>query len=126
MRISDWSSDVCSSDLFQIYWCGTREQMTARLDRAKRAGIPGLIVTLDWSFSHGRDWGSPDIPEQLDLKTSIKHSPELLTSPRYAWRYGRYTIEHRSLPDLHRSEEHTSETPVTNAHLVCRPLLEKK
>jgi heme/flavin dehydrogenase (mycofactocin system) len=86
---------------FQIYWCGTREQMTARIDRAKRAGVPGLIVTLDWSFSHGRDWGSPDIPEALDLKTSIKHSPELLTSPRYAWRYGRYTLEHRSLPDLH-------------------------
>src|SRR3546814_4804071 len=28
-------------------------------------------------------------------------------------------------PGLHRSEEHTS-TPVTNAHLVCRPLHEKK
>src|SRR3546814_10064612 len=27
---------------------------------------------------------------------------------------------------LYRSEEHTSETPVTNAHLVCRLLLEKK
>src|SRR3546814_4681273 len=27
---------------------------------------------------------------------------------------------------LDRSEEHTSETPVTNAHLVCRLLLEKK
>src|SRR3546814_3587564 len=26
----------------------------------------------------------------------------------------------------HRSEEHTSELPVTNAHLVCRLLLEKK
>src|SRR3546814_4444421 len=25
-----------------------------------------------------------------------------------------------------RSEEHTSKTPVTNAHLVCRLLLEKK
>src|SRR3546814_8312214 len=25
-----------------------------------------------------------------------------------------------------RSEEHTSETPVTNTHLVCRLLLEKK
>src|SRR3546814_7297860 len=25
-----------------------------------------------------------------------------------------------------RSEEHTSETPVTNAHLVCRLLLDKK
>src|SRR3546814_8749103 len=27
---------------------------------------------------------------------------------------------------VRRSEEHTSETPVTNAHLVCRLLLEKK
>src|SRR3546814_1076303 len=27
---------------------------------------------------------------------------------------------------LTRSEEHTSELPVTNAHLVCRLLLEKK
>ncbi len=86
--------------LFQLYWCGAREEMTARLDRAKQAGIPGLIVTLDWSFSHGRDWGSPSIPEQLDLRTSIKHAPELLTSPRYAWRYARFTIEHRSLPEL--------------------------
>src|SRR3546814_6877920 len=29
-------------------------------------------------------------------------------------------------PRGRRSEEHTSETPVTNAHLVCRLLLEKK
>src|SRR3546814_4848257 len=35
----------------------------------------------------------------------------------------RYQRE-RSL--LFRSEEHTSELPVTNAHLVCRLLLEKK
>lgn len=86
---------------FQIYWCGTREQMTARLDRAKRAGVPGLIVTLDWSFSHGRDWGSPDIPEELDVRTTLEHSPELLTSPRYAWRYGKQFLERRALPDLH-------------------------
>ncbi|HEX4902625.1 MAG TPA: pre-mycofactocin synthase MftD [Acidimicrobiales bacterium] len=93
--------EVNPQTFFQIYWCGTREQMTARIDRAKRAGVPGLIVTLDWSFSHGRDWGSPDIPEQLDLRTTLKHAPELLTKPKYAWRYGRYTIQHRELPDLH-------------------------
>jgi heme/flavin dehydrogenase (mycofactocin system) len=86
---------------FQIYWCGTRAEMTARIDRAKRAGVPGLIVTLDWSFSHGRDWGSPDIPEALDLRTSLRHAPELVTRPVYAYRYARYTLEHRSLPDLH-------------------------
>src|SRR3546814_3125259 len=85
---------------FQIYWCGTRDQMTARLDRAKRAGIPGLIVTLDWSFSHGRDWGSPSIPEQLDLKTSLKHSPNLLTPPPNAWRSAPYPLQHPALPDL--------------------------
>src|SRR3546814_5798512 len=32
----------------------------------------------------------------------------------------------RAPGDNGRSEEHTSETPVTNAHLVCRLLLEKK
>lgn len=86
---------------FQIYWCGTREQMMERIDRAKRAGVAGMIVTLDWSFSHGRDWGSPHIPEELDLRTSIKHAPELVTKPRYAWRYGKQFLEQRSLPDLH-------------------------
>jgi hypothetical protein len=43
---------------FQVYWCGTRDQIQQRLDRAMRAGAVGLIVTLDWSFSHGRDWGT--------------------------------------------------------------------
>src|SRR3546814_2098093 len=33
---------------------------------------------------------------------------------------------HLAAGDRVRSEEHTSETPVTNAHLVCRFLLEKK
>ncbi len=51
---------------FQMYWTGSREQMIARIERARAAGAVGLIVTLDWSFSMGRDWGSPAIPEQID------------------------------------------------------------
>src|ERR1700743_3211710 len=47
---------------FQIYWAGSREDIAARLDRARAAGAVGVIVTLDWSFSNGRDWGSPGIP----------------------------------------------------------------
>src|SRR3954464_8377851 len=72
---------------FQVYWCGSREQIQARLDRAKRAGAVGLIVTLDWSFSHGRDWGSPFIPDQIDLKTMVKMAPEVIVRPRWlsAW-----------------------------------------
>jgi heme/flavin dehydrogenase (mycofactocin system) len=68
---------------FQIYWCGSRDQILQRLDRAKRAGCAGLIVTLDWSFSHGRDWGSPAIPEQLDVKTMLKFAPQVVTHPRW-------------------------------------------
>ena len=52
---------------FQLYWAGSREQIVARIDRARAAGARGLIVTLDWSFSHSRDWGSPKIPEKIDL-----------------------------------------------------------
>jgi len=36
--------------------------------RAKEAGAVGLIATTDWSFSHGRDWGSPKISEQMNLR----------------------------------------------------------
>ena len=52
---------------FQTYWMGGRDQMVERLARAREGGAAGLIVTLDWSFSHGRDWGSPSIPEKLDV-----------------------------------------------------------
>lgn len=69
--------------LFQIYWAGDRDSMLARMDRARRAGAVGLIVTLDWSFSHSRDWGSPDIPQGIDLKTALKHAPEVAIRPRW-------------------------------------------
>ena len=49
---------------FQIYWIGSREQIHSRIERARAAGAVGLIATLDWSFSHGRDWGSPDHPRE--------------------------------------------------------------
>jgi pre-mycofactocin synthase len=81
---------------FQVYWAGSREQIAQRLERARAGGAVGVIVTLDWSFSHGRDWGSPSIPEQLDVKTMARMAPEVLRRPRWlkAWaRSGR-------LPDL--------------------------
>ena len=47
---------------FQMYWTGGRDRLLARMERARRAGAVGLIITTDWSFSSGRDWGSPAIP----------------------------------------------------------------
>jgi heme/flavin dehydrogenase (mycofactocin system) len=72
---------------FQTYWCGTRDRILHRLDRARHAGVAGLILTLDWSFSHARDWGSPFIPERLDLKAVARYAPEAVRRPRWlaAW-----------------------------------------
>lgn len=68
---------------FQTYWVGTREQMLAHIERARAAGAVGVIATLDWSFSNGRDWGSPVIPERMDLKTMLQLAPQGLTRPRW-------------------------------------------
>ena len=68
---------------FQIYWLGGREAIAARVERARAAGAVGLIATTDWSFAHGRDWGSPKIPEHMDLRTTVRMLPEGLTRPRW-------------------------------------------
>jgi heme/flavin dehydrogenase (mycofactocin system) len=74
---------------FQTYWIGTREQMLTHLERARAAGAVGLIVTLDWTFANGRDWGSPVIPERLDLKTAIQFAPQVLRRPKWLLGYAR-------------------------------------
>ena len=68
---------------FQIYWLGGREAIAERAERARAAGAVGLIATTDWSFSHGRDWGSPKIPEKMDILTAIKMSPQGLVRPSW-------------------------------------------
>ncbi|QHA03209.1 mycofactocin biosynthesis FMN-dependent deaminase MftD [Streptomyces broussonetiae] len=81
---------------FQMYWMGGKDSMIAQVERAREAGAKGLIVTLDWSFSHGRDWGSPHIPERLDLKAMARFAPEGITHPRWLLAFART----RRLPDL--------------------------
>lgn len=81
---------------FQMYWSGSRDQLLQRMERARAAGAVGLIVTLDWSFSQGRDWGSPAIPERIDLKTMVRFAPEVLIRPRWLLRFART----RQIPDL--------------------------
>jgi pre-mycofactocin synthase len=74
---------------FQIYWLGSRDEIAERVQRAKDAGAVGMIATTDWSFSHGRDWGSPKIPERMDLRTMLRMSPEVITKPRWLWSFGK-------------------------------------
>jgi L-lactate dehydrogenase (cytochrome)/glycolate oxidase len=70
---------------FQMYWVGSRDDMAARMERARAAGAVGVIVTLDWSFSFGRDWGSPRIPEKMSLQEMVRQVPAAVSRP--AWLY---------------------------------------
>lgn len=103
MGLSSFASkaveDVAAANentMFQMYWSGSRETMVQRMDRARAAGAKALISTLDWSFSNGRDWGSPWIPERLTIQAALKFAPQALTRP--AWLLG--FLKTLSVPDL--------------------------
>jgi heme/flavin dehydrogenase (mycofactocin system) len=81
---------------FQMYWTGDRDVIIQRMQRAHAAGAVGLIATLDWSFSMGRDWGSPEIPEKVDLKTMVRMAPKVISKPRWLYQFGRSG----QIPDL--------------------------
>jgi heme/flavin dehydrogenase (mycofactocin system) len=89
-------TDANPKTFFQVYWVGTREQIAQRLDRARKAGAVGVIATLDWSFSMGRDWGSPHIPERITIKEALRFAPEALTHPRWLAAY----LRTGHIPDL--------------------------
>ena len=81
---------------FQMYWVGTRDRILARAERARTAGAKALIVTLDWSFATRRDWGSPAIPERLDLAAMLRFAPEGIMRPRWLIDF----MRHGGIPDL--------------------------
>jgi heme/flavin dehydrogenase (mycofactocin system) len=81
---------------FQMYWVGTRDDMAARMERAREAGAVGIIVTLDWSFSFGRDWGSPRIPEKMTIEELIRQVPAVITRPAYLYQW----LRSGEIPDL--------------------------
>jgi heme/flavin dehydrogenase (mycofactocin system) len=81
---------------FQLYWLGDRDAIAQRVQRAREAGAVGLILTTDWSFSHGRDWGSPTIPESMNIRTMLRLAPEVITKPSWLWDFGKTF----AVPDL--------------------------
>jgi heme/flavin dehydrogenase (mycofactocin system) len=74
---------------FQIYWIGGRDEVAQRMDRARQAGAAGLIATFDWTFSHGRDWGSPHIPERMTPREMLRLAPQALSRPRWLLSFAR-------------------------------------
>ena len=81
---------------FQVHWSADRDILLQRAETARAGGATALIVTLDWSFPGGRDWGSPAIPEKIDLRAIVRFAPEGIARPAYV----RDWLRHGGLPDL--------------------------
>src|SRR3546814_5216157 len=118
MRISDWSSDVCSSDLKPAANPSREGSSTGRTPkRSTQRPTKGAQSAVSMEATKGAMLTVPR-PQPNASATGFRKSPvenrKVLLIP---------TVMPRNAT---RSEEHTSETPVTNAHLVCRLLLAKK
>src|SRR3546814_1939538 len=100
MRISDWSSDVCSSDLDLQAWL-VLGGLAQRLGDAALTEhiVDGVIERF------------PDEPRVALLRASQLREADKPDQAREV---------------LATDRKSTRRTPVTNAHLVCRLLLEKK
>jgi isopentenyl diphosphate isomerase/L-lactate dehydrogenase-like FMN-dependent dehydrogenase len=68
---------------FQVHWSADKQDLHFRAERARAAGASALILTLDWAFASGRDWGSPWIPERMDLAAMARYAPRALARPGY-------------------------------------------
>ncbi|WP_280216720.1 pre-mycofactocin synthase MftD [Nocardia neocaledoniensis] len=103
MGLSNFSSkpveDVVAANpntFFQVYWSGDRAMMQERLERAHAAGAQGLIATTDWSFARGRDIGSPEVPNKIDLTTMLRFAPKVIAKRRWWWEFAK----RRQIPEL--------------------------
>src|SRR3546814_9653070 len=111
MRISDWSSDVCSSDLPRpAAWPGS--------GRRARAGIVRLATALSFPERSAARLAAATATAQAGR---MRDRPP--SSPALA---GCYVISLRPVGGHAEIGRAHVGTPVTNAHLVCRLLLEKK
>src|SRR3546814_3131680 len=126
MRISDWSSDVCSSDLGRLRFGEDRREL--RLDAFKllRAlQLEQLELGLVARFGIG-----DDLVDQARQRAddAIENAHGRFLRLQAKWRKGRVSrapegAAYRILTDT-IGRAHVC-TPVTKAHLVCRLQLEK-
>jgi pre-mycofactocin synthase len=87
---------------FQVHWSAPREVLLSRAERSRQVGARALILTLDWSFPAGRDWGSPWIPERIDLSALLRYAPQGLARPGYVARWL------RGSPSQHSAGQHSA------------------
>src|SRR3546814_10130160 len=110
MRISDWSSDVCSSDLVERE--GNRARLTPETG-AEGFGA-GEVAAADQQFETGKisqQFGKPSAEDAIAAENQglHRHNMRSLYSGGAIQQFTRLPKNRYRLRAIQRSEEHTSE-----------------
>src|SRR3546814_5547160 len=107
MRISDWSSDVCSSDLRLLLLpctilCGARADLTVRTSACASQQVP-VFAEMDRN--------SPSADFLRSVQTFLPRKPSAIVLISAHWEEEDVTVQVQSdgTSLIYRSEEHTSE-----------------
>src|SRR3546814_3835873 len=102
MRISDWSSDVCSSDLIDVKEADRLGQSADELDAAAKAAVSDnerLAVIAQGSVLHAR---SAALQTQI-LARSEEHTSELQSLMRIS--YAVFCLKNKKT-NINKTQEH--------------------
>src|SRR3546814_4857394 len=111
MRISDWSSDVCSSDLYFRFVAEETRQWMAQL------GIRTIAELIGRTDLLGIDTAATDKARGLDLSPILESAGMVLPSAQYCM--------FNNEPFDKRSEEHTSDLQSLMRHSHAVSCLKK-
>src|SRR3546814_8656799 len=126
MRISDWSSDVCSSDLSAGIGNYNYKEGNAALN-VPLSDTLAVRGAFQFTKHDGYSYATKvpgDAKYDLDDEDNTGWRLGAKWSPSSNFSLTLNTIQYDS--NTHGDRKSTRLTPVTNAHLVCRLLLEKK
>src|SRR3546814_9936577 len=119
MRISDWSSDVCSSDL-QRWRIQLFQKLSLWQKEARRQTISltlhGIVERTIIQFSRRNASVQHDMRQLVQCIETLPHGARRV-SPQYDKR------DLKAIRQIRRANDYTQ---VTNAQLVCRLLIDYK
>jgi L-lactate dehydrogenase (cytochrome) len=90
--IEDIATATSGPVFFQLYYLGNRDSSAVAIDRAKKVGCAGLVVTIDTASAAPRDRPVSErtyLPTAVDLRNMLRFAPQALLKPRWLLGFAR-------------------------------------
>jgi L-lactate dehydrogenase (cytochrome) len=86
-------AETGAQTIFQVFWLGSRDDLTISVERARAAGSKVLVLTMGYWFGNRKDWGSPVSPAHLPGASKIElakaYGVEAVKAPRWLVNFAR-------------------------------------